>query len=135
MSRSSTANRSGVGSSPRPGRPRRTTMRVLVGIMSRSVVVKGGVNLKLLALGHRRVALGPCLLHESVGDPPPVGGPHDAVLVVAADDEVVAAGHTRPHVLALELTAVRRGVAVDDHLMVADEVLRAVEPQDRSADT
>ena len=69
-----------------------------------------------------------------VGDPPSVGGSHDPIVVVTADDVVVPAFAAREHVLALEMAAVRAGVAVDGHEVVADQMLRVVQSEDRSTD-
>src|SRR5215212_1380559 len=129
--RCSSPNRSGVGTAPRSGRPRSTTMRVLLGIMSCSVMSS---NSSRLPLRDGRVALCPGLLHQPVGDSPSVGGAHQVILVVAADDEVAATGNALAYMLALQLTAVGRRVSVDGDLVIADEVLGVVESKDRSTD-
>ena len=68
---------------------------------------------------------------RAMGDAPAIGRAGESVLVDATDQVVVAAGGPTLDVLALEVAAMRRRVAVDVHLMVADEVLGGVEPAQR----
>ena len=62
-----------------------------------------------------------------MGDAPPARCAHEAVLVHASDDAIVATGGSGQDVLALQLAAMRRGVSIDAHLVVAHEVLGHVE--------
>lgn len=61
-------------------------------------------------------------------NPPTVVGAYQSVLVPAGDDVVgPTAGGGRADMLRLEVTAVCRRVAVDDHLMITNQVLAPVE--------
>ena len=87
-----------------------------------------------LAPDDGRVALRPHRRQRAVGDAPALRRSRQAVLVGPTDQEVVAALGAPLDVLALQVAAVRGRVAVDGHLVVADEVLGRVEPAERTLD-